>query len=118
MTTLKVRKEVAVLPAVLDPDTIYFVRVGLGFDLYVTDNTGVIAHKLNGSQTTATLKSPSFTYVNGVLVGIIYADGSFKTFTYVSGKISLIDLTTNGITTRKKFNYTNNVLTSIINSTL
>ena len=35
------------LPSELEPNTIYFVRVGTGFDLYVTDMTGKIANALN-----------------------------------------------------------------------
>lgn len=48
MADLIARKEVASLPGTLAPDTLYFVRTGAGFDLYLTDNTGTTAHKLNG----------------------------------------------------------------------
>ena len=47
MATLKVSKTLSSLPNTLEPDTIYYVRVGVGFDLYVSDDTGQIAHKLN-----------------------------------------------------------------------
>lgn len=40
-------KTVSALPADLVPNSIYVVRVGEGFDLYVTDLTGATAHKLN-----------------------------------------------------------------------
>ena len=40
-------KMVSQLPSVLEPNGIYTVRVGRGFDLYVTDMTGSVAHKLN-----------------------------------------------------------------------
>ena len=43
----KAFKVVGGLPGTLEPDAIYLVRVGLGFDLYVTDATGVNAHKVN-----------------------------------------------------------------------
>ena len=43
----KFRKVVAALPDPLEPDTLYFVRVGTGFDVYVSDATGSIAHTLN-----------------------------------------------------------------------
>lgn len=49
MSVLLVRKEVAILPAILAPDTIYAVRVGTGFDLYISDSTGAVAHKQNAS---------------------------------------------------------------------
>lgn len=44
---LLVQKVVSSLPSVLTPHTLYLVRVGTGFDLYMTDSTGRIAHKLN-----------------------------------------------------------------------
>jgi hypothetical protein len=47
MTTLAVSKVLASLPDPLEANMIYFVRVGTGFDLYVTDNTGAIAYKSN-----------------------------------------------------------------------
>lgn len=47
MAVLKVEKVVATLPGTLVADTIYFVRVGTGFDLYVTDSTGAIAYQVN-----------------------------------------------------------------------
>lgn len=49
MAILRVEKVVAVLPPVLAANTVYFVRVGAGFDLYTTDQTGAIAHKVNGT---------------------------------------------------------------------
>lgn len=48
MATLRVHKVVATLPNPLDPDAIYAVRVGAGFDLYISDATGSVAHKING----------------------------------------------------------------------
>lgn len=42
-------KVLASLPDPLEADTIYFVRVGTGFDQYVTDSTGLIAYKINQS---------------------------------------------------------------------
>ncbi len=47
MALLKVHKEISALPSTLEPDAIYMVRVGAGFDLYVTDTTGSIAYASN-----------------------------------------------------------------------
>lgn len=44
---IRFEKIVSRLPSELEPNTIYFVRVGTGFDLYVTDMTGKIANTLN-----------------------------------------------------------------------
>ena len=47
MVTFTPHKVIANLPSVLVPDALYAVRVGAGFDLYVADATGAVAHKLN-----------------------------------------------------------------------
>lgn len=47
MPPISQHKMIAALPDPLEPDAIYYVRVGQGFDLYVTDSTGNIAHTLN-----------------------------------------------------------------------
>jgi hypothetical protein len=47
MGILKLEKIVSTLPVTLEPNVQYFVRVGEGFDLYVSDSTGAIAHKIN-----------------------------------------------------------------------
>lgn len=47
MAVLKIEKVVSTLPGTLAADTIYCVRVGAGFDLYVTDTTGAIAYQVN-----------------------------------------------------------------------
>lgn len=54
---LQVVKTVAALPATLQANTFYLVRVGDGYDLYVTDTTGNAAYKLNvaGSQISGTV---------------------------------------------------------------
>lgn len=44
---LRIRKVISSLPSPLQADTIYLVRVGTGFDLYVSDTTGQYAHTLN-----------------------------------------------------------------------
>jgi hypothetical protein len=63
MTTKPVilRKEVAALPAILEPNTLYFVRAGQGFDLYLSDLTGAIAHKVNGGGGGGTADLEEFT---------------------------------------------------------
>ena len=47
MSQFKAHKVVSSLPSTLEPDTIYLVRVGVGFDLYCSDATGSIAYKPN-----------------------------------------------------------------------
>lgn len=48
MADFKASKVVAALPAVLEKDTVYFVKTGDGFDVYVTNGTGdTVAYPLN-----------------------------------------------------------------------
>lgn len=49
MSNLKIYKVVAVLPSVLEADTLYMVRTGIGFDMYLTENTGTVAYKSNSN---------------------------------------------------------------------
>ncbi len=42
---LRIEKVISTLPSQLEPNTLYFVRVGEGIDIYVTDIMGPIAHK-------------------------------------------------------------------------
>lgn len=48
MSTIKQHKVVASLPALVESDSIYYVRVGRGFDIYVTNSLGAItSYSLN-----------------------------------------------------------------------
>src|SRR5690606_18927785 len=48
MATVLQHKVVASLPSPLEPDSIYYVRVGQGFDIHVTNGLGeVVAYGLN-----------------------------------------------------------------------
>lgn len=55
MAQIKVDKVVVALPSTLEPNTVYAVRVGVGFDLYMSDDTGSIAHPLNSNGSTGAL---------------------------------------------------------------
>jgi len=44
---IKVEKVISALPGTLDPDTIYLVRTGPGFELFVSDTTGTISFEPN-----------------------------------------------------------------------
>jgi hypothetical protein len=115
-TALYARKEVAALPVTLIANTIYAVRRSTGFDLHITDSSGLIAHKLNNSDDP--LKSPTFTYTSGKLTGISYSDGATKVLSYVGDNLTRVDLIRNSVTTRKDFTYSGGVLVNVIESTV
>lgn len=50
MAVIKHHKYVAALPSALESDSIYYVRAGAGFDIYVTNSSGtIVAYPLNRS---------------------------------------------------------------------
>lgn len=63
MSTVNHHKVVSQLPVLLDSNAIYYVRVGAGVDIYVTNDNGmVVAYPLNTSPTGTT--SPPTTVVS------------------------------------------------------
>ena len=54
-------KHVSALPVTLTADTKYFVRNGLGFDVYLTNSTGtIVAYPLNPSEKLFPITRPAF----------------------------------------------------------
>lgn len=49
MSDLKLYKEIGSVPDNFGSDSIYAIRTGPGFDLYVTDTTGSAAYKINNT---------------------------------------------------------------------
>ena len=50
MSAFRAHKLVAALPDPLEPNALYLLRTGAGFDLYASDQTGSAAHKLNADE--------------------------------------------------------------------
>jgi hypothetical protein len=63
MPNLRVEKVLSNLPSTLTADTVYAVRVGTGFDLYITDTTGLIAHKVNSESSSDTALNLNLTLI-------------------------------------------------------
>lgn len=65
---VRFHKVVSALPSPLEKDGVYLVRTGEGFDLYASDSTGTIAHKVNteasGGGSSVTLDGDTTGYVN------------------------------------------------------
>jgi len=78
MSKIKIDKVVSSLPSTLVANTVYAVRVGTGFDLYITDNTGATAHQINssGGTTPWTTDTNGITYTAGnVGIGTVSQSG-------------------------------------------
>ena len=58
MSVIRFAKVVSNLPQQLEPDTIYLVRTGNGFNLYCTDTTGSIAYLIGNAGTATKLQTP------------------------------------------------------------
>lgn len=64
------------------PDTLYLVRVGVGFDLYCSDTTGNIAYKVNQEETLSnvefltsqknlTVNDPQYQYLSSSSIQVV-----------------------------------------------
>lgn len=127
MTTLvQYFKVVNQLPAVLEVDSLYYVKTGSGFDLYVSNNTGTSALKINAvspdsfeSFSKNLASNPAaISYVGDIPTTITYTVGVgsvVKTFSYdINGNLSSIALSGDippGMYTMKTFIYTGDKLT-------
>lgn len=49
MSDFKIYKEISTVPSNISSDSMYAVRTGPGFDLYLTDTTGAVAYKINST---------------------------------------------------------------------
>jgi hypothetical protein len=125
MTTFKARKVLSSLPSTLEADTVYAVRVGAGFDLFITDSTGLIAHQINEAGVAKTYETVSknlpasnatLAYTEGVLTSITYSNGVVKTLSYegdVLATVTLSGSTPGGISLIKTLSYTDGKLTGV-----
>lgn len=99
MASLLAHKVVSALPGTLAASSIYFVRVGAGFDIYVTNETGtVVPYPINNAKAGANSDITSIraaqyvdkVYVNATATGTVNLDLSAYT---------VFDLTLTGNTT-------------------
>lgn len=70
MSDLKLYKEIGSVPDDLGPDSIYAIRTGSGFDLYMTDTTGSVAYKINGTSISSNEDNLIEMSTDGLLVKI------------------------------------------------
>lgn len=74
MATFRVEKPVSTLPGVLQPNTIYLLRVGVGFELHVSDLTGTVTYSINS---TAGADGKTVLNGTGAPTGSTGTDGDF-----------------------------------------
>jgi hypothetical protein len=127
MELVRYEKVVSSLPWTLTANTIYLVRTGTGFDMYVTNDTGlVVAYPVNSKNTFETVSKNlssynwAFNYTGVDLTSIVYTIPSVwtitKTLNYTSWVLTSIVLSGNtpgGIALTKTLWYTSGVLTSV-----
>jgi len=81
-------KIVSALPAVLEPNKVYAVRLGSGFDLYQSDSTGSSVYRVNDNSPFRINND-----LNDILDGVIYtqdqggADWTIKRITTTDGVV-------------------------------
>lgn len=93
MSLFLAEKVISTVPENITPDTVYFVRVGVGFDLYVSDSTGTVAHKLNvSSQNTNVAIDDFFSTDNLTQIAgnVLLNDNGATTVLFVNGSAELV----------------------------
>ena len=84
MSVFRARKYIGSLPATIDPNTLYFIRTGGGFDLYCSDTTGSIAHPLNGGSGSGIndLLALPIAYLDFFEYSIVIQDGELRRMSF------------------------------------
>ncbi|WP_448681355.1 hypothetical protein [Pseudomonas nicosulfuronedens] len=84
-------KVVATLPSTLEADSIYLVRVGSGYDQFVTNHSGqIVAYPLNRPASLPVLLN------TGALVGLALVGGNALPVILTDGSSVLLAVTLNG----------------------
>ncbi|MCP8465942.1 hypothetical protein NK553_18480 [Pseudomonas sp. ZM23] len=84
-------KVVASLPAALEANSIYLVRVGSGFDQYITNSSGqIVAYPMNRPASVPVLLA------SGALSAIALLGGTSLPITLSDGSSALLPVTLNG----------------------
>ena len=129
MSQFRIHKVVSALPDIssAEPNALYLLRVGVGFDLYAANSDATAIHKINSSvdytfeKVSKNLEdyTPVFNYTNGVLTSVVYTKGAdviTKTLVYSSGVLTALVLSgdvPSGVPLTKTLNYTDGVLTGM-----
>ena len=81
MSNLKIYKEIGGVPSNFGADSIYAIRTGPGFDLYMTDTTGSVSYKINNTNVSSVEGNLVEMTSDGLLAKIKEASdiNSFKT---------------------------------------
>lgn len=91
MANIKHHKFVASLPSLLEADSIYFVRVGAGYDQYVTNHSGqIVAYPMNRPASVPVLLT------SGVMESIALFGGSQLPITLTDGTSVQLPVKLNG----------------------
>lgn len=124
---IKTHKVVAALPGALEANSVYYVRVGGGVDMYVTNDMGLVtAYALNAPTPTPESLGldpvevgSTITYSDGAISRIDYPSGNYKVFTYTALAVTQLDYVIGSVTHRKTFTYNpNGTLASVTKSEL
>lgn len=84
-------KVVAALPSTLEPDSIYLVRVGSGYDQFVTNHSGqIVAYPMNRPASLPVLLN------TGALAGLALVGGNALPVILTGGSSVLLPVTLNG----------------------
>ena len=100
------RLDLAVAPVVQETVEVSLELLSTAIDLIVSPDSSPGPSAAEG-------KNPVFTYLNGVLSRVEYDQGLYKELSYDGTVLSQLEHYNGDVTTRKTFNYSAGILTSI-----
>lgn len=126
MAIFKVRKVISVLPDPLEASCLYFVRTGAGFDLYLSNSAGTLAHKINdllGTGGTSDCTCPpdgvtTFNWTGDELSSVVFTDNVEVSFTMSGDLLSTVTVDMGGTVRTLTFSWTDDKPTAIATSTV
>jgi len=115
MANFKPHKIVSSLPEELEANSVYYVRVGAGFDIYTTNSSGtIVAYALNAPEVSESTVT-TYSYTNGLITSMTeVVDGTNRvtTYNYTDGVLTSFAVVHNGVTKTTTLTYTNGVIAS------
>lgn len=97
---IRIEKVISSLPSTLIANTLYFVRIGTGFDLYLTDSTGSVAHKINNDPILKTINDMPLQGAGNIdiptpltVTNIVKETGMYSTTSRFSGATTITTVT-------------------------
>lgn len=123
MAVFKVRKVISALPDPLEASCLYFVRTGAGFDLYLSNSVGTLAHKINDLEGTGGCEcfpdgTTTFNWSGDDLTSVVFPDLVSVSLVQDAGLLSSVVIAMGNTTRTLTFTWVDDKPVSIVTSTV